>query len=220
MVLPSLGWAQSYAAAFSALICLWIGQQSSSQYWSGQVRPEFLDQAKYAWKSPVNHHWCENLRDRSERWIYPIYMTNDIPSLFCSNPFKYALTTNTSQWNIMALQVLHFQQLKLSSNPRDSNRCLAVKSRCLLWNETVKMRWWPNFSQHLHWCNIIVIVDTIMNTQSNTAGAHVPSNTIRQVYYVCCVTWQVIFWASYSENDIFPIIVRRELLNDVISRLF
>ena len=30
VVLPSLGWAQSYVPAFSALICLWIGQQSSS----------------------------------------------------------------------------------------------------------------------------------------------------------------------------------------------
>ena len=49
-----------------------------------------LGQVKYDWKSPVNHlnHWCEKLRDRSEHGIYPICMTKDIRSLFCSNPFK------------------------------------------------------------------------------------------------------------------------------------
>ena len=93
VVLPSLGCAQSYVPAFNALICLWIGQQSSSHYWNGQFRPEFLGQAKYILESSVNHlnHWLEKLRDRSERWRHPIYMTKGIHSLFCSNPFKSSL---------------------------------------------------------------------------------------------------------------------------------
>ena len=37
VVLPSLDWAQSYMPAFSALICLWIDQQSSSYTWTGKL---------------------------------------------------------------------------------------------------------------------------------------------------------------------------------------
>ena len=86
VVLPSLGWAQSYVPAFSALIRPAI----KFLHWDGQVWPVSLGQAKYILESPVNHlnHWCEKLRDRSQRGIYPIYMTKDIRSLFCSDRFK------------------------------------------------------------------------------------------------------------------------------------
>ena len=45
-----------------------------------------------SWNS-VNHlnHWCKKGRDGSERWVYPIYMTKDIRSLFSSDRIKALL---------------------------------------------------------------------------------------------------------------------------------
>ena len=60
------------------------------------LRLVFLGQVKYILKCSVNHrnHRCEKLCDRSERWIYPIYMTKDIRSLFCSDCFKRPRVSN------------------------------------------------------------------------------------------------------------------------------
>ena len=86
----------SYVSAFSALICLWLGEQSCTQtktgHWHNDTtcRLEFLKQVKYAWKSAVNplNRWCAKLRDMLELWVYPIYMTKDIHSSYSSNRFK------------------------------------------------------------------------------------------------------------------------------------
>ena len=70
----------------------------------------FLGQTKCILESPVSHlnHWCEKIRDRSVRWICPIYMTKDIRSLFCSDRFKLQSVHRWASrfWHTLSLPLL------------------------------------------------------------------------------------------------------------------
>ena len=95
VVSPSLDWAKIYVPAFSAAELFMNRPAIKFLHGNGQIRPVSLGQAKCILESPVNHHnhWCEKFRDRSERWIYSIYMTKGMRSLFCSDRFKSLVCT-------------------------------------------------------------------------------------------------------------------------------
>ena len=90
VVLPSLDWAKSHVPAFSAEICLWMGQQSSTQSETGNCHYRFSIKSNLRLEIPSQSSkslMCivTLVRDRLVLWIYAINMTKDIPSLFCSD---------------------------------------------------------------------------------------------------------------------------------------
>ena len=118
------------------------------------LRLVFLGQAKCILKCSVNHrnHRCEKLCDRSERWIYPIYMTKDIRSLFCSDCFKRPRVSNEHVVSTFAFKRL--QTIKYT----ESSDGLAIDTFSIISTCFQPIRftqywpvWWDSFN-YLSFC--------------------------------------------------------------------
>ena len=129
---------------------------------------------------PVNHlnHWFEKLRDRSECWIYPIYMTKDIRSLFCSNPFNCSMTERAA--TVLMVLVLLDVGCFVECLPR-----LVLLSALLLTQfyslvNTIDMCKYLQWKSSVIWLVQIFVVVVISYNAMDCSPKHSPCNV-----YVC-----------------------------------
>ena len=96
----------------------------------------------YVLKSSVNHlnYWCEKLRDRSERWIYLIYMTKGIRSLFCSDRFNCKELNNNI---IRSFCCFHYTSVVTSVPQNRTPNVSSMNNSSLDDHRTVQSACWP-----------------------------------------------------------------------------